>query len=288
MKFVDITRAASKAVLEAKQASPQIMFVAGLIGVTTATVLASRATLGKNLDILEDIKLVQSETYTDDKRTQDKIIVMSTMAIDVVKLYGPAIIVGGLGVACLTGSHNILVKRNAALTAAYVGLERTYKVYRQRVQEEVGAEKEAQLHYEAATTVAKQEDTTLNKLAVGRKKPIPGYSPYAKFFDEMSTQWQRNPETNMFFLKLQETLATEKLQRKGYLFLNEVYQALGLPLTQAGCVVGWTMYSDGDAFVDFGIFDHHTQEIRNFVNGANPSVLLDFNVEGIIADKIER
>jgi hypothetical protein len=79
---------------------------------------------------------------------------------------------------------------------------------------------------------------------------------------------------------------------------NEVYDLLGIPRTKAGAVVGWVK-GHGDDFIDFGIFDDGVEgyrgvkvcdtigeERRDFVNGYRDSILLDFNVAGVIYDLI--
>lgn len=113
-----------------------------------------------------------------------------------------------------------------------------------------------------------------------------GYSPYAVFFDETSAAWTKNPEFNKLFLLRQQDFANEKLRHRGYLFLNEVYDMLGLPRTRAGQLVGWTHDEKnpcGDNYVDFGIFGVRNS---NFINGFEKSVLLDFNVDGNILDRL--
>ena len=91
------------------------------------------------------------------------------------------------------------------------------------------------------------------------------------------------------FLRRQQDYANEKLRSKGHLFLNEVYDMLGIHRTKAGNVVGW-IYDEknpvGDNYVDFGIYDIHKEQNRDFVNGIERSILLDFNVDGPILDLI--
>ena len=91
------------------------------------------------------------------------------------------------------------------------------------------------------------------------------------------------------YLRRQQDWANEKLKQKGHLFLNEVYDMLGINRTRAGQVVGW-IYDEnndkGDNFVDFGIYDINSERKRAFVNGDERSILLDFNVDGVIYDKI--
>ncbi len=61
---------------------------------------------------------------------------------------------------------------------------------------------------------------------------------------------------------------------------------LGVERSGAGAVVGWVVSKTGDNFVDFGIFNGDNSEARAFVNGREGSILLDFNVDGVIYDKI--
>ena len=93
----------------------------------------------------------------------------------------------------------------------------------------------------------------------------------------------------MTFLKRQQNFANEKLQTNGFLFLNDVYEMIGIPKTKAGQIVGW-IYDEknpvGDNFVDFGIYDVNNEAKRDFVNGYERSILLDFNVDGNIWDKM--
>ena len=91
------------------------------------------------------------------------------------------------------------------------------------------------------------------------------------------------------FLKDQQRYANDRLKTKGCLFLNEVYDMLGIPRTKAGAIVGWIFdekHPNGDNFVDFGIYDIHNDKKRDFVNGYERTILLDFNVDGVIYDKI--
>lgn len=288
-----ITRAVGKTTLRAQKISPNVLFVVGIAGVVGGAILASRATLKvedvidhsrSNIDDINEIE--HSDFYTEQERTKDKSFAYIELGVNLTKLYGPAVIVGGIGIACLTGSHHILSKRNAALTVAYTALERSYKLYRTRVSDAIGEERERELHYHVEKELA-QKDADLLKLAK-KKPPKKDYSQYAKFFDEANPNWTRSAEHNLMFLNCQQQWANDVLHSKGHILLNDVYDLLGIPRTSAGCIVGWTMYEDGDNYVDFGIFNHHTDEVRAFVNGVEKSVLLDFNVDGIVYDKIER
>ena len=111
-------------------------------------------------------------------------------------------------------------------------------------------------------------------------------SMYAKWFNEKCPAWTNYSEFNREFLKQQQFHANELLKRRGYVFLNEVYDMLGIPRTKAGQVVGWVYDMTnpmGDNYIDFDIF---SQRNEDFVNGYENSVLLDFNVDGMILDRI--
>ena len=126
--------------------------------------------------------------------------------------------------------------------------------------------------------------------------PLENISEYARFFDEAtSTEHHKDAEYNLMFLRRQQDYANEVLKSRGHLFLNEVYDMLGIPRTKAGQVVGWIYNEDnpnGDNYVDFGIYDlsnlSDSQKERKiaFVNGHECNILLDFNVDGPIYDLI--
>lgn len=112
-------------------------------------------------------------------------------------------------------------------------------------------------------------------------------SQYARWFDSDNPYWMENPHNNLWFLKAQEHLASDKLAMRGYLFLNEVYEMLGMKQSRAGQLVGW-VYDEknpiGDNYVDFGIYEERN---KKFVNGDCNSILLDFNVDGNILDHLK-
>ena len=87
------------------------------------------------------------------------------------------------------------------------------------------------------------------------------------------------------FLNQQQNYANDKLRRQGYLFPNDVYDMLGIPKCKEGQTHGW-VYDEknpiGDNFVDFGIYNISRRKNRDFVNGYEKVILLDFNHDGNI------
>ena len=283
--------------------SPEILMGVGVVGVVTGTVMACRATLKLN-DILEEaqetrdkIKEVASnpnyeDKYTEEDSKKDLAVNYIQTGVKVAKLYAPAVAVGVAGVGCVLASHDIMRKRNVALSAAYLTVDKSFKEYKQRVVDRFGEEVEKEIRYgikaeEIVETVTDEEgnETTVTETVKTMNPTL--YSDYARFFDEASPCWQNDPEYNLMFLRAQQQYANDLLRAKGRLFLNDVYEMLGIEKTKAGQIVGWVYDREnpnGDNFVDFGIYDMSKERVRAFVNGYETNILLDFNVDGNIWD----
>lgn len=283
--------------------SPEILMGVGVVGVVTSTVMACKATMKLN-DVLEEsketrdkIKEVENNPKYEDKYSpedakKDLAINYMQTGMKVAKLYAPAVLLGGASLGCLLASNDILRKRNAALSAAYMTVDRSFKEYRNRVTERFGEEVEKEIRYgikaEQIETTVVDEDGNETTVTNTVKTMDPNlYSDYARFFDAASPYWQNDPEYNLMFLKAQQQYANDLLRAKGRLFLNDVYDMLGIEKTKAGQVVGWVYDREnpnGDNFVDFGIYDMSKERVRAFVNGYETNILLDFNVDGNIWD----
>ena len=289
-----------------KQHSPAILVGAGVVGVVASTVLACVATTKvdsiikeaeaskeKINECLEDAELINSGAYTEKDASKDLTIVNVQTGLNLVKIYAPSVILGALSISSIVASHHILSKRNIALASAYAIVDKGFKDYRKNVKERFGDRVDYELKHNIKAETVKVETTDeKGKTVVEDKtidvmnKDLDQYSEYARFFDESSPFWEKDPELNLYFLKQQERFANEKLRAEGRLFLNEVYKMLGLPETKAGCVVGWVYSKDndngGDNYVDFGMYDVNKRRAQDFINGYERSILLDFNVDGVI------
>ena len=285
-----------------KKHSPELLMVTGVVGIVASTVMACRATLKvgeifeESKENLEKIEIahetVSKEVYSDQDYNKDKMINGVQTGIKVIKLYGPAVLIGVAGIGCILGSHGIMRKRNLALVAAYKAVEQSFKDYRSRVVVEYGEEKDRLLKNGIVQTKVSVLEIDENGKTKKTQKVVEtadpnGLSQYARFFDEASVNWSKTPEYNLTFLKCQQNYANDLLKSRGHIFLNEVYDLLGIPRSQAGAIVGWTRDAEfGDGFVDFGIFDGTRERVRDFVNGYERNILLDFNVDGVVYDLI--
>ena len=291
MKFVPnaISTFAARTVLRTNNASPQLLFAAGVVGMGATVVLACRATLKvepvleKGEVQLNEVRELHRSNPGTTQARKDMTYVVMRNTLEITKLYAPAAIVGVLSVAALTGSHNILNRRNAALTAAYGTLQKAFDGYRARVRDSYGEDREREIYHD----VKKVEIESANGKSVTRKIAH-GTSPYARLFDEFNKNWEPTPESNWFFLRMQQEYANNRLQARGHVFLNEVYDSLGIPRSKEGAVVGWWRDAeDGDNYIDFGIFtDRMNERVVDFMVGLENAVWLDFNVDGVINTKL--
>lgn len=291
---------ASKTVMKLKKHSPEILVVAGIAGMVVSAVLACKATT-KVAEILDETKgtldtihegmetgAINGQEYTTEDGKKDTIVVYAQTGMKLAKLYAPAIILGTLSITSILASNNILRKRNVALGAAYAAIDKSFKEYRGRVIERFGEQVDTELKY--GIKAKKFEEIEVDP-ETGKEKKVKKtvmvadpnlQSDYAVYFDSKSRNYETNPDYNRMFLKAQQAFANDKLQTRGHLFLNEVLDDLDLPRTPAGQIVGWT--KDGpDGYVNFRIVEveRETEDGRH-----EPALLLDFNVEGNIWEKM--
>lgn len=280
--------------------SPEILTGVGIISFGVSTVLACKATT-KIDDILEEHNSkneIINETlekedveYTEEDYKKDKIILKVQTGKNILKEYAPAVGFTVLGVTCVLSGHNIMRKRNVALAAAYTLANSKLTEYRKRVVESLGVEKDKEFCYGLKTETIKVKEEGEDGKTHTVKKTVSVVDPndisiYARFFDDASRYWVDDAELNLMFLKSQQAFANNFLHSHGHIFLNEIYDALGLPRTKEGAIVGWVISEDSDNFVDFGIYSAYNDNAIDFVNGYEKSILLDFNVDGVIYDLI--
>lgn len=317
--MANMTRKFNRVGLHVRKHSPEILLVTGLVSGAAALVSACRATtkleavLNETKNNVEQVRECAAAgeitvregeelrvvEYTEEDAKKDLTIFYTKGALNVGKLYAPAIGFGTIALTCILASHGIIHKRYTGAVAAYSAIDGSFKDYRKRVVERFGAEMDRELKYnikakEVEETVVQEDGTeTVVKKEVSLIDDPNLPSTYARYFDELCTGYQNtgnkeaDHDANLVFLKKQQKYATQRLEAVGHLFLNEVYDMLGIPRTSAGAIVGWVYDKEnpvGDNFVDFGIYDKYSANARDFVNGRDPVILLDFNVDGVIYD----
>lgn len=305
IKALATSKLARQALLAQKH-SPKALFVVGVVGVVGATVLACRATL-KMDDVLENHEATsdridnlrmdatnrKDDAELHDLKTRENKLKLKT-GLEIAKLYALPVGLGAASILALTGSQVILTKRNTAAMAAFAAMDRAYKEYRQRVSEEYGPSVDRKFAT-GAETIEVTEKTAEGKTVKKKVDVVTGRygrSPYAVLFDQVnSRKFSTAPGINTMILATQQSHANNKLRAYGHLFLNEVYDMLGLPRTPEGQIVGWIYRRDneeknGDNYVSFGVWDGDREGASEFVNGDELSIWLDFNVDGSVWELI--
>lgn len=304
--MTNMTRAFSRANLQLKKHSPEILVVTGIVGVVASAVMACKATtkvegvmadLHRNLESVDralEHPAISAEEYSEEEAKKDVVKFYAKTGLEFAKLYAPAVSLGVVSIASILAGHNILRKRNVAIAAAYATVDQGFKEYRNRVIERFGDELDRELKYNIkAETI---QETIVDEK--GKEKTVEKtvevadpnkHSCYARFYDDGCKGWEPNSHLNLMTLKSLQNYFNDRLKARGFVFLNEVYEALGIKQTPAGQCVGW-VYNEknpsGDNFIDFGIYDMHKPANRDFVNGIEQVILLDFNVDGNILDLI--
>lgn len=301
-----ITRGYNKTMFQLKKHSPEILIVAGVAGTVVSAVMACRATT-KIGEILEDSKETLdtiheaqknealAEKYPENVAQRDLAIIYIQTGVKLAKLYAPSVILGTLSITSILASNNILRKRNVALAAAYATVDKGFKEYRSRVVEKFGEEVDQQLRF--GTVVEKIEETVTDENGKTKKvkktvgvSEISDYGDYAVYFDKSSPYFEGNDDYDMMFLRAQQNYANDLLRAREYLTLNEVLDGLGIQgtnmLRKAGMVVGWKYEKDNQHGDNDVCFDTHRTYRRREDGTVEPCIILDFNAEGSIYDRM--
>lgn len=290
-----------KTKLGIRKHSPEILVATGIGTGIVAAVIACRQTIKandiiaearKNLQNIEDVKELAANNeveYTEENEQEDRKTIGMQVAIGMVKAYALPVGLGVLSITCILAGHHILKKRNVALAAAYSALSTDFMNYRKRVVDKYGKDVDFMLKNGLEKQIVANQviDPETGEVKETKEEVLTydgdKLSQYARIFDEVgSTQWTPSADHNRAFLLMEQNYFNERIRTRGYIFLNEVYERLGFRPTKAGSVVGWVYQNADYEGIDFGIFTAHTQKAAEFLEGTEPSIILDFNVQGDI------
>lgn len=293
----------NRTAIKLKKHSPEILVMAGVVGTVASTVLACKATtklnslLEESKQNIEQIHTYESteefgDRYSKEDAKKDLAIVYVQTGIKVAKLYAPAVTLGVISISSILASNNILRKRNVALVAAYTTIDKTFKEYRERVVERFGSDVDNELRLGIKKTKIEELVTDPE---TGKEKKVKSTvnvvdstatDEYSRWFDESCKNYEGNMDYDMLYLRSQQQFANDKLKVDGYLFLSDIYEALGIPRTKMSQTVGWIYKpnnENGDNFVDFGLMELYREtEDSSYKKG----IFMNFNVDGPILDLI--
>lgn len=297
----NISRATGRTGLLLQKNAPDLYTAAGVVGMGVSLYLAAKGVLYcmRDVDTYRYVKRhpiseVPENTTEEELKELQKTEIKEAkkkMVVSVAKAYTPCAAVFAVSTASILTGHNLLKKRYLGAVSAFNVVSGAFGDYRARVKEELGEEADRHFLYgtEKETVNRKVIDTKGNEKTVTEEiEVIPGCSQYARYFSKStSTQWDPNLNIDLMFLRGQREMANVILQTRGHIFLNEIYDMLGMEHTQAGTVTGWVLGA-GDDYIDFGVDLTNYSNLETRVDSSDGLValLLDFNCDGVIWDKI--
>ena len=220
-----------------KRNASTILTCIGGAGVIFTTVTAVKAT-PKAMTLIEESKHEKGRELT----TYE---VIKTAG----RTYIPTILVGIGTLSCIFGASVLSKRQQASLMAAYTLIDTSFKEYKNKVKELYGEE----THQEIVNSimVEKAEDMYFHSAYFATSCDLPleeDRSEPRLFYDEYSNRY--------FETTIEQVLSAEyHLNRnyvlRGYAYLNELYEFLGLSATEYGSVLGWAPLDEGMYWIEF-------------------------------------
>jgi len=292
-----------------KKYSPEILLGLGIVGAVGSAVLACKNTLKcedalneheeKMCKVEECLELASKGEleYSDEDAKLDRRVIKVQTTVEFVKIYGLPAITMAASIACLIGSHYILKQRLIATTAAFNMLNEAFTRYRERVVKEFGPEKDSELLYGKAELkqMLKKAEEEDNKMASVQEQMSQIYneniSGFARVYEKQyyddqgrwhgSTQWTKVHDYNLNNLTYKQQKANDMLTCVGVLSVNDVYDMLGFPRTEAGMVCGWRRDPNNENKIRF---KPDNMDWGWYSGADGDPILLDFNIDGVIFD----
>lgn len=308
--FEKITLAFNKGLFWARQHSPELLVTGSLITMAGSVVSAIFATRKLDSKIQpHNIKIEQiKNNLKDDNAIQNGIVSVKEAkkeltleylktGWDITKLYLPSTLCFVAGASCILGSHKIMKGRNLALAAAYSTLEKGYSAYRERVKNKYGEEAEEKIYKDIHKEKIEKVDESGKTKTISKELSHDNHENFSVLYSYGNLGFEPgSAQLNFHFLMDQQSWLNKKLQHQGYLFLSDVYEALGFGIdylgkerARASHILGWRYDPTDptiDSYVSFGLTQPGTTiataqtEKQLYCN--EPSFWLDFNFDGDI------
>lgn len=272
---------------------PDILVASGLVLLIGGTVLAIVETkkgapaiekCQVNMNEIQKLLDDPAEDYNKKDATKDKLSCVAECAWTLAKVYAPVIGCDIVGVTLVLSGYGSVKKQKLILAAALKTVSDAYAGYRERIKEELGEDRERDIYLGLEDGEFKIEEPNENgkmvkKTVKGKVSKFPGYSPFARLFDPINTnEFKNEPGYNKWFVQKQEQWATDYMRAHGHVYLNQCYEWLGFEHTDLGAVYGWKYDPNNpDKAVNFGLCDVWLDGIKDFVNGYERSVILNFH-----------
>lgn len=200
-----------------RRSSPTILCCAAAVGVVGTAVVAVKAT-PKAMRLLEE---ATEEKGAELSRTE--------IFVAVAHLYIPSAAIGAGTIFCIFGANALNKHQQAQLMSAYALIKNYHKEYCNKLIKLHGEEEDIEVRN---AMMRERCDVHILHSDVPDGKVI--------FYDEMSGESIMRYEREVIDA---EYHFNRNFTIRGYAFLNEFYEFLGLPQTEYGGTVGWSICS---------------------------------------------
>ena len=279
------------------KALPSVMIFGGVFGVAAAAWRACSVTPEAKEAVSEfkaERDALEKSDISEGEKREQILDLYKKCGFTLVKLYARPVSVGVLSITMIFFGHGKLKKEITTLTATAASIDKMYQEYRGRVIEKYGEDADFNLRTGAKEVTVKETvtDEKGKEKKVDKKikvaEDIMANSPYTRIYDE-TIAGCKDPDFIFFKLASVQDYYNRKLQAEGYVFLNDVLDTLGYKKCQEGQVVGWLYNPDDPTLhneIDFGIKDFSRRGARDLKNGFETCIWLDFNVDGVIYNRL--
>jgi hypothetical protein len=202
-----------------KSNGPEILTAMGLSGMLTTAFLAARA--GRQHE-----KRMAGEAPDVSMRDEAKMVW---------KFYIPVVVSGTATVACVVGGQRGVARRTTAAVAAYSITEKAFGEYREKVIEQIGANKEQKIRDEIAQDRVTNNPPNAEVIILGG-----GHVLCCELYTG------RYVRSDMETLKKIENQINHLINHQIYVTLNDFYDLVGLRPTDSSDSLGW----DSDKLLD--------------------------------------
>lgn len=308
-----LSRSFHKTLYLAKEHSPEILAAVSSVASVGAVIFAVKSGTKagevleehqKKLDEVHTVVKAAEEAedqtewdYSSDDEKKDLAKIYVSTGLKMAKTYAPTIILESIALACNFGGAYTSRKKINSLIATATVMQGMHEAYRQNVIERFGKDVDEELRYGLKTKVKDYisgdgQEVKSENIKIMDKKPD-DKQDISRIFDETSEFYIRDAYSNRQFIKSIEQWANRELRKRGFLFLNDVYVKLGFAPTEYGHDAGW-VYKDKTTddvrkhhnYVEIKMIDVFGNPAKEFEMGVEPSVILDFNIDGVIKDEI--
>lgn len=237
MKKSNISKALSSIRTSVAKHSPEILTGIGIAGMIVTTVMAVQAT-PKALILIDNEKKRINQQFFDEAKAEgyeEFARVDRLKPVEIIKTtwicYLPAVITGGVSIACLIGANSVNARRNAALATAYTLSESALKEYQEKVVETIGEKKEQSVRDAIAKDKLEQNPVMSREVIITDKGDT-------LCFDAVSGRYFKS---DIEKLKKAVNELNRQMRDEMYISLNEFYYEIGLSGIGIGDDLGWNI-----------------------------------------------